>query len=66
MPERVEGAVEGCKLNMIIDSGASVNIVDKQTWEWLKRNRIVCTSLTEATLYIWFADTLRDNSYIQL
>jgi hypothetical protein len=41
-PEKVEVTVGGCQLDMIIDSGASVNIVDKQSWEWLKKNHIVC------------------------
>ena len=58
MLERVEVAVGGCKLNMIIDSGASVNIVDKQTWEWLKRNRIVCTSSrSQRQLYTYGSQT---------
>lgn len=29
----------GCQLNMIVDCGASVNIVDKQPWQWIKENR---------------------------
>ena len=58
MPERVEVAVGGRKLNMIIDSAASVNIVDKQTWEWLKRNRIVCTSSrSQRQLYTYGSQT---------
>ena len=36
--------VGGCKLNMIIDSGASTNIIDKQTWELLKKNKVKCES----------------------
>ena len=31
--ERIGVTVGGCQLNMIVDSGASVNIVGKQTWE---------------------------------
>ena len=42
--EKIEVTVGGCKLNMIIDSGASANVVDKQTWEWLKKNRVKCKS----------------------
>ena len=30
-PERIGITVGGCQLNMIVDSGASVNIVDKQS-----------------------------------
>ena len=37
--EKIEVTVGGCKLNIIIDSGASANIVDKQTWEWLKKKQ---------------------------
>ena len=37
--EKIEVTVGGCKLNMIIDSGASTNIIDKETWEWLKKNK---------------------------
>ena len=46
-PERIEVMVGGCKLNMIIDSGASVNIVDEQTWEWLKRNNLTANHLVQ-------------------
>ena len=42
--EKIEVTIGRCKLNMIIDSGASTNIVDNQTWEWLKRNRVKCKS----------------------
>ena len=42
--EKIEVTVGGCRLNMVIDSGASTNIVDKQTWEWLKRNKLKCES----------------------
>ncbi|XP_028413782.1 uncharacterized protein K02A2.6-like [Dendronephthya gigantea] len=53
-PEKVEVSVGGCPLYMIIDSGASVNIVDRQTWEWLKKNRVVCTSTrSEKKLYTY-------------
>lgn len=37
--EKIEVTVGGCKLNMTIDSGASSNIINKQTWEWLKKNK---------------------------
>ena len=35
--EKIEVIIGGCKLSMIIDSGASTNIINKQTWEWLKK-----------------------------
>jgi len=43
--KKIEVTVGGCKLNTIIDSGARTNIVDKQTWEWLKRNEVKCESV---------------------
>lgn len=36
--------VGGVNLKMLIDSGATRNIVDEQTWEWLKTKHIKCTS----------------------
>ena len=42
--EKIKVTVGGCKPNMIIDSGASTNIIDKQTWEWLKKNKVECES----------------------
>ena len=42
--EKIEVTVGGCKLNMIVDSGASTNIIDKQMWEWLKKNKVKCKS----------------------
>ena len=29
---------------MIVDSGASTKIVDKQSWKWLKKNKVKCKS----------------------
>ena len=40
--EKIEVTVGGCELNTIIDSVAS--IIDKQTWEWLKKNKVKCES----------------------
>ena len=37
----IDGKVE---LNLLIDSGASMNIIDKETWNDLKRHKIVCKS----------------------
>ena len=42
--EKIEVTVKGCKLNMIIDSRASTNIIYKQTWECLKKNKVRCES----------------------
>ena len=42
--EKIEVTAGGCRLNVIVDSGASTNIIDKQTWEWLKKNKVKCKS----------------------
>ena len=42
--EKIEVTVGGFVLNTIIDSGVSTNIIDKQTWEWLKENKVKCES----------------------
>ena len=42
---RVDVQVGGVKIpNMLIDSGATVNIVDRETWENLKKMHISCKS----------------------
>ena len=38
--KKIEVTIGGCELNTIIDSVASTNIIDKQTWEWLKKNKV--------------------------
>ena len=43
-PEKVEVIVGGCVVKMVIDSGASSNIVDKGLWNDLKRQKIFCVS----------------------
>jgi len=59
--EKIEVTVGGCKLNMIIDSGASTNVVDKQTWEWLKRNKVKCESVrADKRLYTYVSQTPLD------
>ena len=37
-------SVGGIDLDMLVDSGASVNIVDEETWKYLKEQRIKCSS----------------------
>ena len=39
--------VGGVNLDMLVDSGASVNIVDEETWSHLKEQRIKCTSMKQ-------------------
>lgn len=41
---RVKVHVGGVPLYMLVDSGASVNVVDKDTWSSLKNNNIICVS----------------------
>ncbi|XP_038060004.1 uncharacterized protein K02A2.6-like [Patiria miniata] len=41
---KVNVVVDKQVLDMIVDSGATVNIVDHETWEMLKANRIRCKS----------------------
>ena len=56
--EKILVAVGGCKLNMIVDSGASTNIIDKQTWEWLKKNKFKCRSArSDRKLYPYASQT---------
>ena len=53
--------IGGCKLSMIIDSGASTNIIDKQTWEWLKRNKVKCKSArSDKKLFAYASQTPLD------
>ena len=37
----------GVDMQILVDSGATKNIVDVTTWEWLKQNRIICESKVE-------------------
>ena len=39
--------VGGVNLDMLIDSGASCNIIDRETWERLKSMKIKCKSNTQ-------------------
>lgn len=43
---RVKVRVGGVPLYMLIDSGASVNVIDKETWTDLKRQNVICVSST--------------------
>ena len=46
---------------MIVNSGASTNIIDKQTWEWLKRNKVKCKSeRSDKKLYAYASQTPLD------
>ena len=41
-------------MHKIVDSGASTNIIDKQTLEWLKRNKVKCKSArSDKKLYVY-------------
>ena len=43
----VDVCVGSAKLNMIVDSGSTANIVDKGTWQQLKAQRIKCVTKVE-------------------
>ena len=59
--ERIEVTIGGCKLGVFVDSGASTNIIDKQTWEWLKRNKVKCKSTcSDEKLYAYASQTPLD------
>ena len=59
--KKIEVTFGGYKLNMIIDSGASTNIIDKQTWEWLKKNKVKCESACSSRkLYAYASQTPLD------
>ncbi len=42
--DRITFSVGGIKLPMLVDSGATSNIVDERTWEMLKEKKIKCSS----------------------
>ena len=59
--EKIGVNVGGCKLNMIIDSGVNTNIIDKQTWEWLKKNKVKSESARSSRkLYAYASQTPLD------
>lgn len=40
----VDLVVGGVKMSLMVDSGSTINIVDKKTWSYLKGKKIQCTS----------------------
>ncbi|XP_070547392.1 uncharacterized protein [Ptychodera flava] len=49
--------IGGVKLNMLVDSGATTNIVDEDTWKTLKAKKIQCVSYKQNTeLYPYASD----------
>ncbi|XP_062578034.1 uncharacterized protein K02A2.6-like [Saccostrea cucullata] len=42
--DKVKVSLGGNPVEFVIDSGASANIIDKELWEYLKKNRIKCHS----------------------
>ena len=42
--EVIEVNVGGVFIKTLIDSGASTKVVDAETWNYLKRNKVKCTS----------------------
>lgn len=50
----VQVNVGGIGISVIIDSGASVNVIDRQLWEDLKKNKIKCKSRKDVkTIYAY-------------
>ena len=43
-PEKIEVTVGGVVVEMLIDSGASTNVIDKNLWSKLKQDKIKCVS----------------------
>ena len=51
---RIDIEVGGVRITAIIDSGASINIIDRHLWEYLKKHKVSCTShLTNMKLYAY-------------
>ena len=44
-PEKVEVSVGGVMVEMVIDSGASTNVIDKNLWSKLKQEKVKCLSM---------------------
>ncbi|KAK6192673.1 hypothetical protein SNE40_004107 [Patella caerulea] len=44
----IELSIGGVPLRMYIDSGASVNVIDKKTWKYLKAENVECVSKKES------------------
>ncbi len=40
----IKANIGGVDMQILVDSGATKNIVDETTWEWLKQHRIICAS----------------------
>lgn len=43
--------------NVLIDSGATCNLLGKETWEWLKNQRILCQTRKEAKVLFAYGNT---------
>ena len=48
-PAVINVVVGGVKLSMVVDSGASSNIIDKGTWESMKKRKVKCKSHANTT-----------------
>ena len=55
--DKVEVTVGGQRILMLVDSGASANIIDKELWEGLKKRKIKCKSRkSDKKLYAYGSD----------
>ena len=43
-PGKIEVFICGILVEMVVDSGASTNVIDKHLWSKLKREKIACVS----------------------
>ena len=41
---KVKEEIRGVPVKMVVDSGASVNIIDRALWEELKKQKVKCVS----------------------
>ena len=56
-PERINVTVGGVVVAMLIDSGASTNVIDKNLWLKLKPEKIKCVSKkSDKKLYAYGSD----------
>ena len=55
----VRAMIGGVKVDkVLIDSGATCNILDKETWEYLKKNKVACTTeKSQRSLYPYGSTT---------
>ena len=55
---KISANLGGVDVNLLVDSGASANIVDAETWDHLKMKHVKCTSKagSHTNLYAYGSD----------